>query len=133
VAQLPGDVSEAIVEMLPGLGALQVDCGEIPAGFLFPGGAPATGYVQGFLVLRSSVRIDVSAVYTATGMTGEVSVDVEQVEGRPFNAREMDDDGKVDVCHVPRGNPGKAHTISVGASAVPAHLKHGDSLGACGS
>lgn len=104
--------------------ALQVDCGEIPAEFFSP--PPLESYVQGFLVLRSSVRLDVSAQYTAAIANGEVSVDVEQIEGRPFDARQMHDAGKVDVCH-------RAHTISVGAPAVPAHLRHGDSLGACGS
>lgn len=38
---------------------------------------------------------------------------------------------KVTICHVPPGNPGNAHTITVGAPAVDAHLAHGDSLGAC--
>jgi hypothetical protein len=39
--------------------------------------------------------------------------------------------GKVDVCHIPPGNPDNAHTINVSVNAVPAHLAHGDSLGAC--
>jgi len=38
---------------------------------------------------------------------------------------------KVVVCHIPPGNPANAHTITVGASAVRAHLAHGDALGAC--
>jgi len=38
---------------------------------------------------------------------------------------------KVTLCHVPPGNPANAHTIVVGEAAVPAHLAHGDSLGAC--
>jgi hypothetical protein len=38
---------------------------------------------------------------------------------------------KVLVCHIPPGNPANAHTISVGLSAVKAHLAHGDRLGAC--
>jgi hypothetical protein len=38
---------------------------------------------------------------------------------------------KVTICHVPPGNPSNAHTIKVDASAVPAHLAHGDSLGEC--
>ena len=38
---------------------------------------------------------------------------------------------KVAVCHIPPGNPANAHTIVVGAPAVPAHLAHGDYLGAC--
>jgi hypothetical protein len=38
---------------------------------------------------------------------------------------------KVTICHVPPGNPDNKHTITVGASAVPAHLAHGDFLGDC--
>ena len=42
--------------------------------------------------------------------------------------------GKVDVCHVPPGNPAGAMTISVGsAAALAAHLAHGDTQGACNS
>ncbi|HNB50581.1 MAG TPA: DUF5666 domain-containing protein [Anaerolineales bacterium] len=40
-------------------------------------------------------------------------------------------DDKVTICHIPPGNPGNAHTITVGASAVDAHLAHGDHLGPC--
>lgn len=40
--------------------------------------------------------------------------------------------GKVDVCHIPPGNPANAHTINVSVNAVPAHLAHGDNLGSCG-
>jgi hypothetical protein len=39
---------------------------------------------------------------------------------------------KVTICHFPPGNPANAHTIRVGAPAVPAHLAHGDHLGPCG-
>jgi len=39
--------------------------------------------------------------------------------------------GKALVCHVPPGNPSKAHTLCVGTPAVPAPLAHGDSLGPC--
>ncbi|CAN5842537.1 hypothetical protein BH20GEM1_BH20GEM1_22790 [soil metagenome] len=37
----------------------------------------------------------------------------------------------VTLCHVPPGNPDAAHTVDVGAPAVPAHLAHGDTEGAC--
>jgi hypothetical protein len=40
-------------------------------------------------------------------------------------------ESQVTICHIPPGNPANAHTITVGASAVPAHLAHGDTLGAC--
>src|SRR3712207_1537572 len=38
---------------------------------------------------------------------------------------------RVTICHIPPGNPGNAHTITVGEPAVDAHLAHGDRLGAC--
>ena len=40
--------------------------------------------------------------------------------------------GKVDICHIPPGNPANAHTINVSVNAIPAHLAHGDKEGACG-
>jgi hypothetical protein len=42
-----------------------------------------------------------------------------------------EEETKVVVCHVPPGNPENPHTIEVGESAVPAHLAHGDTEGAC--
>ena len=41
--------------------------------------------------------------------------------------------GKITICHIPPGNPANAHTITVGLPALRAHLKHGDTQGACGS
>ena len=38
---------------------------------------------------------------------------------------------KVDVCHIPPGNPANAHTINISENAVETHLDHGDSLGPC--
>ena len=40
---------------------------------------------------------------------------------------------KVDVCHIPPGNPENAHTITISENAVGTHLDHGDRLGACDS
>lgn len=40
---------------------------------------------------------------------------------------------KVTICHIPPGNPENAHTITVGAPAVEAHVMlHGDTIGECG-
>jgi len=50
---------------------------------------------------------------------------------RPTETPRPDDDDKVTLCHIPPGNSNKAHTITVGASAVQAHLGHGDYLGPC--
>jgi hypothetical protein len=49
----------------------------------------------------------------------------------PQPTRPPAESDKVTICHRPPGNPDNAHTITVGASAVPAHLAHGDSLGPC--
>ena len=38
---------------------------------------------------------------------------------------------KVDVCHIPPGNPDNAHTITISENALEAHLDHGDHLGPC--
>lgn len=38
---------------------------------------------------------------------------------------------KVQVCHLPPGNPLNFHTITIGASAMDAHLAHGDLGGPC--
>lgn len=38
---------------------------------------------------------------------------------------------KVDVCHIPPGNPDNAHTITISIDALETHLDHGDSIGAC--
>lgn len=45
----------------------------------------------------------------------------------------IEQNGKVDICHVPPGNPENTHTLNVSVNAVKAHLSHGDWLGACGS
>lgn len=56
----------------------------------------------------------------ACGLQYEVASDVAALQA-----------GKVEVCHIPPGNPSKAHTLEVSPSAVNAHLNHGDYRGAC--
>lgn len=49
-----------------------------------------------------------------------------------LSAMRSEDDGpKVTICHIPPGNPGNAHSITISINALPAHLAHGDSEGAC--
>src|SRR5262245_1198047 len=38
---------------------------------------------------------------------------------------------KVNVCHIPPGNPANFHTILISESALAAHLAHGDVAGSC--
>ena len=40
---------------------------------------------------------------------------------------------QVTICHHPPRNPNNVQSITVGESAVDAHLAHGDTLGACGT
>ena len=44
---------------------------------------------------------------------------------------EEPNEGKVLVCHIPPGNPDKAHTISISEDDVADHLEHGDFEGDC--
>lgn len=46
---------------------------------------------------------------------------------------ELKAEGKAVICHVSPDNVAIKKTITIGASAVRAHLAHGDSLGVCGS
>jgi hypothetical protein len=46
-------------------------------------------------------------------------------------ATHAESQGKVDICHIPPGNPDNAHVINVSVNAIPAHLAHGDHLGSC--
>ena len=80
---------------------------------------------------------DVRSIVTAGGFEvcaqadadfdGSVSVGKVKVE---FGALKQGE-GKVEVCHVPPGDPDAQHTITIGESAVEAHMDHGDLLGAC--
>ena len=38
---------------------------------------------------------------------------------------------KIEICHIPPGNPGNWHTITINANALPAHQAHGDLVGSC--
>lgn len=40
---------------------------------------------------------------------------------------------KVEICHIPPGNPGNPLTLCVAVSAVADHLAHGDMIAACGT
>lgn len=44
----------------------------------------------------------------------------------------VDNNGKVDICHYPPGNPDNPQDLNVSPDAIKAHLAHGDYLGACG-
>jgi len=69
-----------------------------------------------------------------TGLTieeieGVITFEVKEAEESEEDVDE--ESGKVTICHVPPGNPGKAHTITIARAALERHLAHGDFVGEC--
>jgi len=76
--------------------------------------------------LEDGLEVDVDAVLI-DGVLFATEIELEEedeVEEESFG-------DKTTICHIPPGNPGKAHTITVGTPAVVAHLAHGDNLDSC--
>lgn len=71
-------------------------------------------------------RVEVTGAFDATTVIVFPCSDVDDEDD------EDDNDGEVTLCHIPPGNPAAAHTITVGAPALDAHLGHGDFQGTCG-
>src|SRR5690606_39147187 len=72
----------------------------------------------------TSYSVTVTDANGCVGEAGAVAVRVVDVHcGNGGN--------KVALCHIPPGNPANPQSICVAASAVPAHLAHGDFLGDC--
>lgn len=76
--------------------------------------------------LRSGDRVHVRGVRQSNGDVFAYEIKLQEPE-----EDEPTSSDKVTLCHVPPGNPSNAKTLTVDASAVPAHLAHGDYLGAC--
>ncbi|HLP51394.1 MAG TPA: T9SS type A sorting domain-containing protein [Chitinophagales bacterium] len=78
-----------------------------------------------------------TTAYTVTGTneygcTASATKTICVIDARDFD-KKGNPNGKVLICHIPPGNPANSHTLSVSANAIPAHLAHGDVLGACGA
>ena len=110
----------------------QFNCKNIFDQFVFAQPIDDNNYIQGYLVIQTRGEIDVTARYTTSGPEGSVSSDVEVAEARTISRKKIPHDSEVEICHVPPGNPGNAHTIWVDPSSVSAHLNnHDDYLGSC--
>jgi hypothetical protein len=87
-------------------------------------------------LLRSSLLVLALVLPLATGCGPETPAGSEPTDAQlaqtvdSLNAA-AESQGKVEVCHVPPGNPAREHTIVVGTPAVAAHLAHGDRVGSC--
>lgn len=78
---------------------------------------------------RSSTRNGKFEICTETWADFDGSISLARVSFEFGQLR--GDEQRVVLCHVPSGNSDNAHAITVGASAVDAHLGHGDYVGAC--
>lgn len=105
--QRPGKVMVIGEDQLKHDQALEVDCMDI-ARKLFPNGFP-TPYIKGFVIIRSTESLNVTAVYTAAKPGGwfssrkVMSIDVEQIHERPLQevSKELPD-----LIPVPDPRPG---------------------------
>ena len=97
--------------------------------FLWSGGVVGTTIGEDINVCPSSSSDYTLTVTDENGCTAadEVHVCVIDVACYAGNSSVQ----KVEMCHVPPGNSGNAHTICINESAVAAHLAHGCSLGSC--
>ncbi|MGD8707479.1 MAG: hypothetical protein PVI88_02205, partial [Nitrosopumilaceae archaeon] len=60
----------------------------------------------------------------------EIKIQKKEVQGFGDNTI-VTSSSTTTICHIPPGNPGNNHTITIGESALSAHLGHGDVLNAC--
>lgn len=83
----------------------------------------------GVLAVQPSATTTYTVTVTdARGCSASATVEVQVYD---LNAPCAGNGTKVQVCHVPPGNPANAHEICIAASAVATHLAHGDRLGSC--
>ena len=78
---------------------------------------------------RSKLRL-ATALGLATAMLASMAVMGSTAFGKPKPSAAQSQ-FKVEVCHRTKSKKKPSHTINVSVNAVPAHLKHGDTLGPC--
>ncbi|MCH6586343.1 MAG: hypothetical protein IH792_04875, partial [Thaumarchaeota archaeon] len=93
--------------------------------------------IKSKLELKNTDLDDIlSIIQLITGLSESEIKDIWEVKIEEDDDEDDDEDDhgkkdKVTICHIPPGNPGNAHTISVSGNAENAHLAHGDTLGEC--
>jgi len=99
----------------------------VPAGTVFHSGDAGvpTGTVRD-LMLGETVQ-----VIGELTPEGSVRADLVTLSQDAASKAGRGGQGKVLMCHKPRGNAEAAHEIEVAQAAVAAHLAHGDTLGPC--
>lgn len=94
------------------------------------------------IVVATSLLVGATGTVLAGGADGEEKQDKKDEKDKKDKESQKDREEKknkkggnekVTICHYPPGNPDNPQTITVGASAVDAHVEnHGDTLGPCG-
>ena len=80
-----------------------------------------TGY-YGPLTEKAVKKFQEQHDIPATGLVGPMTRD---------KIKELSLEKKIIVCHYPPESPVNKHSLEIGESALPAHLAHGDTVGAC--
>jgi hypothetical protein len=68
---------------------------------------------------------------TTEGSTSVLAYEIKLQNPTTTNPTDPAAEAQVTICHIPPGNPSKPRTLTIGASAWPAHQAHGDTEGAC--
>lgn len=116
--------------------SIQIDCDMVRDGaFIQPVPLESNPFFRGVLTVVSATPLSVVAETTAAGLDGGISISSRQIPGTPMDRKlkpeEEAPEGATEICHIPPGNPGNRHTITVESSAVGAHLAHGDHRDRC--
>ena len=84
---------------------------------------------RGEIIEAIALRTGLSVEEIEGVITFEVREEEEQEEELEEDVDE--ESRRVTICHVPPGNPSKAHTITIDRAALERHLAHGDFVGEC--
>ena len=68
---------------------------------------------------------------TIEGSTSVLAYEIKLQNPTTTSPTDPTAEAKVTICHIPGGNPSKRRTLTIGASAWPAHQAHGDTEGPC--
>lgn len=111
------------------------------------GGVSRGGYGMGVNQTSAVLRAMPSGVYAFTilsrnecGPSAEIPLpstvkvtiaSIPPLPSTPTPTSTLPEEKKITICHIPPGNPAEKNTITIGESALGAHLAHGDTLGEC--